>query len=224
MIGKPVTQKFGIIILVGGRSSRFGQDKGLYVWRGKPLIMHMLESLAPLHYPTCLVAFDDAQVEKYQKIIPKSITNIHFLTHALAPACPPDIRAPIIGAAVGLRYFAQKVDAVFILSCDIPLIKAGILKYMADHFAGEDALIPQWDSNQYLEPLHGLYTVAVTRERAEFAISQKTWKTLLLFNGSINWKSVSIEKELKPIDPSLGSFANFNYEKDLEKFSADIGQ
>ncbi len=214
-----MTQKFGIIILVGGRSSRFGQDKGLYVWRGKPLVVYMLEELVPLRYPICLAAFDEVQVETYQRIVPKGIKNIHYLTHALAPAHPPDIRAPILGAAAGLRYYTQKVDATFILSCDIPFIKAEILQYLADHYAGEDAVLPQWDSTKYLEPLHGLYTVEVTRMRAEDAIAQKNWKLLQLIQGSTNWKSISIEKELKPIDPSLDSFANFNYVEDLEKFS-----
>ncbi len=214
-----MTQRFGIIILVGGLSSRFGQDKGLYVWRGKPLIAYMLEALVPLRYPICLAAFDDVQVETYQKIVPKSIKNIHYLTHALAPAHPPDIRAPILGAAAGLRYYTQKVDATFILSCDIPFIKASMLQYMANQYVGEDALVPQWDSTKYLEPLHGLYTVEVTRTRAEIAISQKDWKLLNLIKDSNNWKSVSIERELKPIDPSLDSFANFNYIEDLEKFA-----
>ncbi len=214
-----MTQRFGIIILVGGRSSRFGQDKGLFVWRGKPLLVYMLETLAPLHYPICLAAFNDAQVAGYRKIVPKSIKNIHFLTHASAPAHPPDIRAPILGAAAGLRYFTQKVDATFILSCDIPFIKAEMLQYLIDHYAGEDALVPQWDATKYLEPLHGLYAVGVTRMRAESAIAQKNWKLLQLIQGSSDWKSVSIEKELKLIDPSLESFANFNYIEDLEKFT-----
>lgn len=33
-------------ILAGGRSSRFGQDKALYVYRGKPLIAWVMDSMA----------------------------------------------------------------------------------------------------------------------------------------------------------------------------------
>ncbi len=219
-----MTQKFGIIILVGGRSSRFGQDKGLFLWRGKPIVTHMLEELAPLRYPICLVAYDDVQVEAYRRIVPNGIKNVHFVTNADAPAHPVEIRAPIIGAAAGLRHYSQKVNASFILSCDIPLIKAGILRYLVDQYRGEDAILPQWDSNSYLEPLHSLYTVEVTRSRAEIAIAKQKWKLLRLIYGSTNWKPVSIEKELQPLDPTLESFANFNYAEDLEKFTARKGK
>lgn len=33
-------------VLAGGRSSRFGRDKALYVYKGKPLIAWVLDSMA----------------------------------------------------------------------------------------------------------------------------------------------------------------------------------
>ena len=37
-----------LVIQAGGRSSRMGQDKGLVPLRGKPMVEHAIEALAPL--------------------------------------------------------------------------------------------------------------------------------------------------------------------------------
>lgn len=45
-------------ILAGGRSSRFGSDKALAAWRGRPLIEHVLHAVEPLGLPTRVVTRD----------------------------------------------------------------------------------------------------------------------------------------------------------------------
>jgi len=219
-----VAYSFGIIILVGGRSSRFGQDKGLFLWRGKPIVVHMLDALNSLEFPFCIVAFDEDQVEKYRQVIPPHTSNVDFVTNSLAPLYPPDVRAPIIGAAAGLQYFSGKVDAAFICSCDIPLIKAQVVAYLASRYEGQDAILPSWDENDFLEPLHALYHVERTLPRAIQAIEKQKWKLLRLIWDSDSWERVSIEKELQPLDPNLGTFANFNYVEDLDKLVARKGK
>ncbi|MGQ9510873.1 MAG: molybdenum cofactor guanylyltransferase [Thermaceae bacterium] len=37
-------------VLAGGRSRRFGKGKALYVWRGRPLLAWVLESLREATY------------------------------------------------------------------------------------------------------------------------------------------------------------------------------
>jgi molybdopterin-guanine dinucleotide biosynthesis protein A len=215
---------FGIIILVGGHSSRFGQDKGLYVWQGQPIIAHMLNALGILDFPFCLVAFDDGQVAEYQDVVSSVVPNLEFVTNAFAPPYPPDVRAPIIGAAAGLQYFSGKVDAAFLFSCDVPLISPQVVSYLASIYAGQDALLPCWVENDFLEPLHALYNVEQTLPRAQIAIEKQKWKLLRLIWGSDSWLRVPIEAELQPLDPALGTFANFNYVEDLENLSARKGK
>jgi molybdopterin-guanine dinucleotide biosynthesis protein A len=41
-----MAQPFSGAVLAGGRSSRFGTDKARFVYRGKPLLAHVLNSLA----------------------------------------------------------------------------------------------------------------------------------------------------------------------------------
>ena len=64
-----------ITILIGGKSSRFGSDKGLFEYLGKPLISHQLDILNQLNYDIFLVANSKEQVQDYiNKIDIKSIT------------------------------------------------------------------------------------------------------------------------------------------------------
>ncbi|MFX0049049.1 MAG: NTP transferase domain-containing protein, partial [Candidatus Hermodarchaeota archaeon] len=41
---------------MGGKSTRFGSDKGIFNFRGKALIDYQLETLFPLNYDIFLVA------------------------------------------------------------------------------------------------------------------------------------------------------------------------
>lgn len=222
--GPRVQYTFGIIILVGGRSSRFGQDKGLYVWQGRPIIVHMLAELKKLDYPICIVCFDDAQVTQYKRTIPTYTADLTFVTNSLAPPYPPEVRAPIIGAAAGFKNLLGMVDAAFLFSCDIPLIKANVVQYVSQRYAGQDAIIPCWDETHFLEPLLALYQVERAHSRAIRAIEKQKWKLLRLIWGSDAWETVSIETELLPLDPQEGTFANFNYLGDLEKKRARKGK
>ena len=64
-----------IAILIGGKSTRFGSDKGLYNFLGKPLITHQLETLNQGNYDIFLVASSKEQVQNYaNKIDIKNIT------------------------------------------------------------------------------------------------------------------------------------------------------
>lgn len=43
-------------ILAGGKSSRMGADKGLLLFKGKPLIERVIEQLYPLFKTICIVS------------------------------------------------------------------------------------------------------------------------------------------------------------------------
>ena len=57
------------VILIGGKSTRFGTDKGLYEFLGKPLIMYQLEVLSQFNHDIYVAAHSQKQVQKYIDII-----------------------------------------------------------------------------------------------------------------------------------------------------------
>ena len=40
--------QYTAIILAGGKSSRMGEDKGLMLYNGKPMIQHVIDAVLPL--------------------------------------------------------------------------------------------------------------------------------------------------------------------------------
>ena len=52
-------------ILVGGKSTRFKSDKGLFKLLGKPLVSHLIDTLIKGNYDIFLVAHSPIQVQNY---------------------------------------------------------------------------------------------------------------------------------------------------------------
>ena len=53
-------------ILAGGKSTRFGEEKGLYSWKGKPLIQHVLDQIPLPAY----IAANDSRYDRFGTRIP----------------------------------------------------------------------------------------------------------------------------------------------------------
>ena len=75
------SKSIAISILIGGKSTRFGSDKGLFVFFGKPLISYQLETLSHLNYDIFLVAHSLNQVQDYMKKI--DITKIQDMPQSI---------------------------------------------------------------------------------------------------------------------------------------------
>ena len=124
--------KIGCAILAGGKSSRMGTDKALLEYDGKQFIMQIAEELA--WFNERIIArgsnsgFGD-EIECNWKVIPDIF---------------PD-HGPISGLHVALS--CCEADALFVVTCDMPLIKIELVRklclYMqkaddAGEQAGED--------------------------------------------------------------------------------------
>ncbi|MBY9013150.1 MAG: NTP transferase domain-containing protein, partial [Candidatus Lokiarchaeota archaeon] len=49
-VRKNIKKNLAILILVGGKSVRFGSDKGIFEFQGKPLVSYQLETLNLFRY------------------------------------------------------------------------------------------------------------------------------------------------------------------------------
>ncbi len=56
------------IVLCGGRSTRMGQDKGSFNIDGKPMIIHVIETLALIADEIVIVLRDENQVDDYKQL------------------------------------------------------------------------------------------------------------------------------------------------------------
>lgn len=129
---------FSGAVLAGGRSSRFGQDKALYVYRGKPLAAWALASFAAADGPFAerLIISSrpyDFGVPVYPDLYPgSSLGGLHAaLTHA--------------------RY-----DWVALAACDMPFLTPAYWQQLLAYRSGADAVVVEGPQGR-LEPLAALY-------------------------------------------------------------------
>ena len=58
-------KSLAFVILVGGKSTRFGEDKGIFEFLGKPLISYQIEVLSQFNHDIFIVAYSQIQIQEY---------------------------------------------------------------------------------------------------------------------------------------------------------------
>jgi len=205
-----------ILILIGGKSTRFGTEKAAIEFFGKSLILHQIETLNKFDQDIFLVAHSEEQVFNYRKSIefPKEITFIvddrEIFKHL-------KIFKPMLGIYSGLKeLFRLNFEKVFLLSCDMPLIKPEIIELMIKESEGYDCCIPRWN-NGFLEPFFAIYPVEKGYYKAREILNSENYGLYNFIDK--NWKInyVSVEKSIQPLDKNLVSLININGPIDLAK-------
>ncbi|MHB1361351.1 MAG: molybdopterin-guanine dinucleotide biosynthesis protein B [Thermoleophilia bacterium] len=130
---------FSIAILAGGESTRMGANKALQDLGGKPVIAHVIDSLAPLAGDIYLVARDVGAYERFR-----------------LPICADqyDVRSSMVGIYSALA--ASRNQYCFTVACDMPFTEPGLVRMLASLASGHDAAVPV--SRRGREPLHAVYS------------------------------------------------------------------
>jgi molybdopterin-guanine dinucleotide biosynthesis protein A len=209
-----------IVILIGGDSSRFGSDKGLFQISGKPLISYQLETLEQLNYDIFLVANSEEQVQEYinnidiRKILAFIVDDQRLLSQLKK-------KTPLIGLYSAFKELNKlKYEKALVLPCDIPLVQKKVIEFLIEESKNYDCSIPQWN-NGFIEPLIAVYPIQKSIKSIMDNISKGYYKLSKLLRN--NWKInyISIEKSIQSLDTNLLSFVNINKQMDLEKIRID---
>jgi molybdopterin-guanine dinucleotide biosynthesis protein A len=131
-------EQINVIILAGGKSSRMGEDKGLMTLFGKPMIGYVIDRARELTSDILIVSNN----EDYQRF------GLQVVKDEI-----PD-KGPLGGIYSGLK--ASKSTMNIILSCDVPYIKTGLLKYLLYQSEGYDVTVPIHEER--IHPLIGIYS------------------------------------------------------------------
>ncbi len=204
------------LILIGGKSTRFGTEKAIIELHGKSLILHQLEILSQFDQDIYLVAHSEEQIFKYRKEIdfPKEVT---FLIDDRDIFAYPKIYKPMLGIYSGLKELNElNFEKAFLLSCDMPLIKAEVVKLMINESNGFDCCIPRW-SNGYLEPFFAIYPVEKGFRKAKEILITENYGLINFISKTWNINYVSVEKSIQPLDKNLVSLMNINGPIDIAK-------
>lgn len=114
-----------------------GSEKGLVDFNGKPMIAWALECLGQLTDEILIIANDPAYLQ--------------FGYPVQEDEAKGD--GPLSGLVSGLRH--SKADLNFLLPCDMPLIDARLLQWMAEGYEDEAAAVCTFEA--HFQPLVGLY-------------------------------------------------------------------
>ena len=183
------------IILAGGKSSRFGSNKALAKFNGKPLIERATGVLG--------------RIFKNLIIITNSPLEYSYLKIPLYQDIVKGL-GPVGGIYTGLD--ALDDGWAFFCACDMPFINEGLVRYLAGVRDGFDAVVPKVDWK--IEPLHALYSKNCLPAIKEL-INKKEYQTIKAFNN-IKVRYV-VEEEIKTYDPQLKTFLNVNKQDELEQ-------
>ncbi len=121
-------------ILAGGKSTRFGKEKALVPWKGKPLLQHVVDRLEPPVY----ISANDPKYDAFGIRIPDSRKE----------ACP----------LTGIYSLLQVIptERLFACACDMPFVSRPLVDHLLS-FDGDLILPVSPDGDQ---PLHAVYSRA----------------------------------------------------------------
>lgn len=169
-------QKACGVILAGGQSSRMGQPKEILNWNGKPLILHMAESICRAGLPCVIVSNDP-------KRLPEAV-RLHPQVDVWPDAGPS--HGPISGIVTAMRW--RTAAYYLVLSCDLPFLDSdqvqGMLRYALTMEA--DAILAV--TGQRMHPLLGVYHRR-TKPVWERALTQGDYRVMNAV-AHMNWLPV----------------------------------
>jgi len=197
------------IILAGGFSSRFGQDKGSLQLADKPLIRHVLDAINTIVEEKIVVASSKFQAESYARVVGSNVKILVDVDKA---------QSPLVGALTGFKEARGKY--ALLLPCDNPLVSRDVVSLLFELCINRNAVIPRWP-NGYIEPLQAVYCTKPACEAAGKALSEGGLNMRSMVEGLRGVRYVST-LVLQQLDPELRTFFNINTPLDLKKAEAAL--
>ncbi|MFO8020424.1 MAG: molybdenum cofactor guanylyltransferase [Promethearchaeia archaeon] len=209
-------RELAFVILIGGKSRRFGTDKGLFEFRGKPLIEYQLQRLRKFNRKIFISTKSKMQLKNYREKIQKT-DDLTFILDEKDVNINSKIKTPLIGIYSAFQKLKElNIKSAFTLPCDSPLIHPDVVGLIIDYSKSFDCVIPQWE-NGFLEPLFAIYPVESTYYNARENLLKGHYKLIKLLDSALKIKYISIEKEIQELDEDLQTFLNVNKKSDLKE-------
>ncbi|MHB1126705.1 MAG: molybdenum cofactor guanylyltransferase [Bacillota bacterium] len=126
------------IILSGGKNTRMRSNKAfLEIGKGK-IIEETVKKLQRL-FADVIIVTNEPELYSYL-----GTKLVHDLIQGFGP---------LSGIHAGIT--ASNHNLNFVIACDLPFMKTGLVRYMIENAEGFDVVVPQ--VGNYLQPLHAVY-------------------------------------------------------------------
>jgi molybdopterin-guanine dinucleotide biosynthesis protein A len=185
------------VILVGGKSSRYGTNKALAKINGIPLIENVIRVMGSLFQDLVLITNTPDQYAYLE--LPMYEDLIKGL-------------GPVGGIYTALNSITN--DAGFFVACDMPALNPDLIRHMVGIRDDFDVVVPEISGK--MEALHALYTARCIPALRRL-IDRHEYQTIRFFSD------VSVlyvkENEVRRFDPELRSFFNINRPEELGRLN-----
>jgi molybdopterin-guanine dinucleotide biosynthesis protein A len=192
------------VVLAGGFSIRFGEDKCVLELAGKPLITRVVDAVRPFVDEIIVVTSSQERVAKYASVVRG---DTRFAVDSF------ESKGPLIGALTGFEVACGKY--VLLLPVDTPFVSSEAVGLLFDLCLSRAAAIPRWPNCQ-IEPLHAVYRTAVALEAAKSAVADGRLDMRAMIERMRGVRFVST-LVIQQLDPELRTFFNVNTPLDLRK-------
>ncbi len=139
MSGRPDISQLDAIVLAGGDSRRMGSPKAILPFGDTTLVGVAVEALRPVFRQVLVVTRDKA---------PLSGLDVEILED------DRPLQGPLVGLVRGLSH--SGAPWCFVAACDMPFLQVEIIRKMAVHLLGCDAVVPEYHGR--LQTLHAFYS------------------------------------------------------------------
>ncbi|MBT0159108.1 molybdenum cofactor guanylyltransferase [Candidatus Bathyarchaeota archaeon A05DMB-2] len=197
------------IVLAGGFSSRFGQDKGVLELGNKPLMRHVIDAVNPIVDETIVVTNAEEKIREYAKIVGQ---NVRFVVDVC------ESQGPLVGALTGFSAAQGKYS--LLVPFDTPFVSREVVTLLFELCIGKAAAIPRWP-NEQIEPLQAVYQTKLALETARQAVNEGelNMRAMIAKLRGVRYISTLVIQQL---DPDLKTFFNINTPFDLKRAIAMI--
>ena len=195
------------IILGGGSSSRFGEDKGVIQLDNKPLLNHVIDAVKGLVEEVIVVTNSKERTNLYAKLVSPKVKFA-------VDVC--ESNGPLIGALTGFEVAQGKYS--LLLPFDNPFVSREVVSLLFELCIGKLAAIPRWPNNQ-IEPLHAVYQTKQALDAAKKALAQNELDLRAMISKMQGVRYIST-LVIEQLDPDLRTFFNINTPLDLKKAMA----
>ncbi|MHA6630511.1 NTP transferase domain-containing protein [Pseudonocardia sichuanensis] len=188
------------IVLAGGRSSRMGQPKATLEWHGSTLLRRTTGLLArAVDGPVVVVRAPGQPLPP----LPDAVAVVDDPVEGLGP---------VQGIATGLAAVADRADAAFVCSTDLPFLHPAYVRRVLRLLdAGSDAVLPH--ARGHRQPLAAAYRAGLAPVLAQMAADRQL-KLGQLFERCPTRRAddadLLADAHLRALDPELESVVNVN--------------
>ncbi len=190
--------KTGAIVLCGGKSSRMGRDKATLPFGPELMLQRVIRLLSEVVETHQIVV-----VAAPGQSLPELPAGV-IVTHDDRAE-----RGPLQGLAAGLRVIANRADAVYVTSCDVPLLVPGFVRCMFELLGDHDIAVPR--DGQHHHPLAAVYRPSVLAH-VQRLLDADRLRPRFLFD-EVHSREILTE-ELRSVDPQLTTLENLNSPED----------